>query len=111
MDHSRYSWDEPRRVHVLARRTDVGGHLDAVREATLRWLRDRSDADLDRVPDMQAHQRTKPRYLTPPVWDQVSDLAGRPTWQILARPSISHLRVHAGEIDILLASLRARARR
>jgi DinB superfamily len=88
-------------------RTDVGGYLDAVRESALGWLRERSDADLDRVPDMQAHQRVKPRYLTPPVWDQVGDLASRPTWQILARPSISHIRVHAGEIDILLASLRA----
>jgi hypothetical protein len=92
-------------------RSDVASYLDAVKDAGLGWLRDRSDADLDRVPDFEAHQRVKPRYLTPPVWDQVSDLAGRPAWQILARPCISHIRVHAGEIDILRASIRARAPR
>ena len=92
-------------------RTDVEAYLDAVKAAALGWLRDRSDADLDRVPDFEAHQRVKPRYLTPPVWNQVSDLAGRPVWHILARPCISHIRVHAGEIDILLASVRARAPR
>jgi hypothetical protein len=92
-------------------RTDVEGYLGAVKESALGWLRDRSDADLGQVPDFQAHQRVKPRYLTPPVWDQVSDLAGRPAWHVLARPCISHIRVHAGEIDMLLASLRARAPR
>ena len=92
-------------------RTDVEAYLDAVKGAALSWLGDRSDADLDQVPDFKAHQRVKPRYLTPPVWDQVSDLAGRPAWHVLARPCISHIRVHAGEIDMLLASLRARAPR
>jgi len=92
-------------------RADVAGYLDAVKESGLGWLRDQTDADLDRVPDFEAHQRVNPRYLTPPVGDQVSDLAGRPAWHILARPCISHIRVHAGEIDILLASLRARAAR
>ena len=92
-------------------RTDVEAYLDAVKGAALGWLRDRSDADLDQVPDFEAHQRVKPRYLTPPTWDEVSDLAGRPAWHVLARPCISHIRVHAGEIDMLLASLRARAPR
>ena len=90
-------------------RDDVAGYLDAVKDAGLGWLRDRSDADLGRVPDFEAHQRVKPRYLTPPVWDQVGDLAGRPAWHILARPCISHIRVHAGEVDILLQAIRARA--
>ncbi len=56
---------------------------------------------------MEAHQQVKARYLAPEVWAEVSDLAGLPAWQILARPCISHIRVHAGEIDILRQSLRA----
>ncbi|TMD85575.1 MAG: hypothetical protein E6I78_08260 [Chloroflexi bacterium] len=87
-------------------REDVAGYLDAIKEPALRWLGDRTDADLDHVPDLEGHQRVKPRYLTPAVWEEVSDLAGRPAWQILARPCVSHIRVHAGEIDILLQSLR-----
>ena len=89
-------------------RTDIAGYLDAVEDGGLRWLGKLSDADLDRAPDFEAHQHAKPRYLTPPVWDEVSDLAGLPTWQILARPCISHIRVHAGKIDILLQSLRSK---
>ncbi|HKV29477.1 MAG TPA: DinB family protein [Candidatus Dormibacteraeota bacterium] len=89
-------------------RTDVAGYIAEVRQAALGWLRDLSDQDLDRVPDLEAHQRVKPRYLTPEVWSEVSDLAGLPTWQILARPCISHIRVHAGEIDVVLQSLRAK---
>lgn len=88
-------------------RTDVAGYLDAVRGAALGWLRDRSDADLDRVPEFEAHQRVNPRYVTPPVWNEVSDFVGVPTWHILARPCISHIRVHAGEIDTLLQAMRA----
>lgn len=103
--------DEADGVAESVSRTDVAGYLDAVKEAALGWLRDRTDADLGRVPDFEANQRVKPRYLTPPVWNQVSDLAGKPVWHILARPCISHIRVHAGEIDVLLASLRARAPR
>jgi len=88
-------------------RTYLSGYVADVREAALTWLRARSDDDLDRVPDMEAHQQVKARYLAPEVWAEVSDLAGLPAWQILARPCISHIRVHAGEIDILRQSLRA----
>ncbi|HEY4845088.1 MAG TPA: DinB family protein [Candidatus Dormibacteraeota bacterium] len=98
--------DEADKVARSVSRTDIAGYLEAVREVALPWLRARSEADLDRVPDFEGHQRVKPRYLTPPVWDEVSDLAGLPTWQILARPCVSHIRVHAGEIDILLQAIR-----
>ncbi len=88
-------------------RSDVLSYLGAVSEAALGWLRGRNDGDLDRVSDFEAHQRVKPRYLSAPIWNEVRDFVGVPTWQILARPCISHIRVHAGEIDILLQSLRA----
>jgi len=90
-------------------RADVVGYLNAVSDASLGWLRARNDGDLDAVPEFEAHQRVKPRYLSPPVWKEVSDFVGKPTWQILARPCISHVRVHAGEVDTLLQAIRAGA--
>ncbi len=88
-------------------RSDVLSYLGAVREGAVSWLRDKDDSDLDQVPDFEAHQRVKPRYLSAPVWNEVRDFVGVPTWQFLARPCISHIRVHAGETDIVLQSLRA----
>jgi DinB family protein len=87
-------------------RSQVRGYLDAVQPAALDWLKQQRDADLDRVPEFEAHQGVKPRYRTPPVWAEVSDFVGKPTWQILARPCISHIRVHAGEVDTLLQVMR-----
>ncbi|TMD84707.1 MAG: DinB family protein [Chloroflexi bacterium] len=91
---------EADKVAHLVSRDQVRDYLGAVQPAALDWLKQQSDGDLDRVPDFEAHQRVKPRYLTPPVWAEVSDFVGKPTWQILARPCISHIRVHAGEVDI-----------
>ena len=93
-------------VALSVNRKDLVGYVADVRQAAVSWLRDRSDSDLDAVPDFEAHQRVKPRYLTPPVWSEVSDFVGLPTWHILARPCISHIRVHAGEIDIVLQAIR-----
>ena len=87
-------------------RSQVRGYLDAVQPAALGWLKQQRDGDLDRVPEFEAHQGVKPRYRTPPVWAEVSDFVGKPTWQILARPCISHIRVHAGEVDTLLQVMR-----
>jgi DinB family protein len=87
-------------------RSQVRGYLDAVQPAALDWLKQLRDGDLDRVPQFEAHQGVKPRYRTPPVWAEVSDFVGKPTWQILARPCISHIRVHAGEVDTLLQVMR-----
>jgi hypothetical protein len=92
-------------AHAVSR-TDVAQYVEDLKTAALGWLRDRTDSDLDRVPDLEAHQRVNPRYLTPSVWAEVKDLAGLPTWQILARPCISHIRVHAGEIDTLRQVMR-----
>lgn len=98
---------EAEQVAQSVSRDQVRGYLDALQPAVLGWLKERSDIDLDTVPDLQGHQRAHPRYLDPPVWAEVSDLAGRPAWQILARPCVSHIRVHAGEMDILLQALGA----
>lgn len=98
--------DEADRLAHSVTKNQVGGYLDALRPAVLGWFAKQSDGDLDSVPDLEAHQRGKPRYLEPAVWAEVSDLAGEPVWQILARPCISHIRVHAGQVDILRQALR-----
>jgi hypothetical protein len=92
---------EADQVAELVSRDQVREYVAAVQLAALDWLKTQRDSDLDQVPEFEAHQRVKPRYLAPPVWAEVSDFVGRPAWQILARPCISHIRVHAGEIDIL----------
>ena len=93
--------EEADQVAQSVSRSQVRGYLEAVQLPALDWLKQLRDGDLDRVPEFEAHQAANPRYRTPPVWAEVSDFVGKPTWQILARPCISHIRVHAGEIDIL----------
>ncbi len=90
-------------------KVDLRTYLGAVRTVSLGWLKSVADTDLDRVPDLHGHQRSNPRYLEPPIWAEVSSLAGQPTWQILARPPISHVRIHLGEVDMALQTLRERA--
>jgi len=85
----------------------VRGYLEDVRGAVIGWLHGVGEAELDRVPAMKEQQRVDPHYLQPEVWAEVSSMEGVPAWQILSRPSMSHIRVHSGEIDALLQALRA----
>jgi hypothetical protein len=98
---------EADQVPELVSRTEVIEYLSAVQRVALGWLDGQSDAALERVPKFEANQKVKARYLSPPVWAEVSDFVGAPTWQILARPCISHIRVHMGELDTLLLAIRA----
>jgi hypothetical protein len=98
--------EEADRVAQTVDRETLRAYLDEVRASVMEWLRGITDADLDRVPDVKEHQAVNPRYLDPPVWAEVSSLAGLPTWQILARPSMSHIRLHVGQIDTLLQAMR-----
>jgi len=104
------STEEAERVASTVHKDDVRQYLAAVRDASLTWLTNTQPADLDQVPDLLGHQEANRRYLDPPVWAEVSSLAGLPAWQILARPCISHIRVHGGEIDMALQVVRARAK-
>ena len=90
-------------------RTDVIDYLAEVRAAATPWLAGQTDAGLDAKVSLQASQASRPDYLEPAVWAEVSDLDGLPAWQFLARPAISHIRVHAGEFDVLLKALRSQA--
>jgi len=97
--------EEADRVARSVSRDQLRTYLAALQPAALGWLKQQADSDLDRTPDFEVHQRAKPRYLTEPLWAEVSDLVGLPAWQILSRPCISHIRVHAGQIDIPGAGL------
>lgn len=88
-------------------RSTVAAYLSALRPSVLAWLESQSDADLERIPEMEAHQRANPRYLNASVWAEVESLKSVPAWQILARPCISHIRIHVGEVQTLIRGIRA----
>lgn len=90
-------------------RTEVIDYLAEVRSAAAAWLAGHTEVDLDARVPLKANQARRPDYLEPAVWAEVQDLDGLPAWQFLARPAISHIRVHAGEFDVLLNALRSHA--
>lgn len=92
-------------------RLEVQRYVGDVREAVMSWLDGQTDSSLDAIIALRRHQEAHPGYLDPPVWAEVESLDGLPAWQILGRPAVSHVRVHVGEYDVLLKTLRARARR
>ena len=98
-------------VPAQVERTALLDYVEAVRPRALEWLERQSPDDLDRQPDLRANLAEVPEYLAEPVWAEIGDFVGAPTWQYLARAGISHIRVHMGEVDGLLAALRAGAAR
>ena len=67
----------------------------------------------DRRPEVQLRYWNVPLITTKPggpaVWAEVDNFVGLPAWHILARPCISHIRVHAGEVETLLHAIRLAA--
>lgn len=98
--------EEADAVPTVISRDLVGSYLVALKPVVLDWVRRQGDAELAQVPEFERHQRANPRYLTPQVWAEVSDFVDRPAWQILARPCVSHIRVHSGEVETLLHAIR-----
>src|SRR5438093_9034548 len=93
--------EEADQVAQSVSRSQVRGYLEAVQLPALDWLKELRDGDLDRVPEFEAHQAANPRYRTPPVWAEVRDFVGKPTWQILARACISQIQFHPVYLYIL----------
>ena len=91
-------------------RARVAAYIDVLRQDTVAWLAAVSNEDLSPPVDLRARHVAKPEYMTPHVWEEIEDLNGIPGWQFLARPSVSHIRVHYGETTAQLATLRAAAR-
>ncbi|HYM97413.1 MAG TPA: DinB family protein [Candidatus Sulfotelmatobacter sp.] len=90
-------------------KNDVSEYFGEVRTAVDDWFGRQTEATLDVTVPLKANQARRPEYLEPSVWAAVSDLDGLPAWQFLARPCISHIRVHVGEFDVLLGAVRSGA--
>jgi hypothetical protein len=91
-------------------RARVSAYLGALRENSIAWLAAVSNDDLSKPVDLKARLEGKRDYMTRSVWDEIVDLDGIPGWQFLARPCVSHIRVHYGEVTSQLEALRAGAR-
>jgi hypothetical protein len=76
-------------------------YLDILQPAVLDWLSSQTPESLDRPADIRGHQAQRPEYMADPVWAEIASLDGIPGWQVLARPSMAHIRVHMGEVDVL----------
>jgi hypothetical protein len=94
-----------REVAALFSPSVVADYLEAVKTESLGWLEAQSDATLDVVPDFRAHNECVDGYTDPKVWSEIQGLEGIPAWEILARPCISHIRIHIGEVDTMLQVL------
>jgi len=83
----------------------INEYLDSVKVETLGWLGEQTDDTLDAVPNFRQNNERVEGYTDPEVWAEIASLEGVPAWQILARPCISHIRVHIGEVGTVLQSL------
>ena len=88
-------------------RQRVIDYLAAMGPETLAWLDSTPQEWLDHPVDLKSDRARANGYTDEPVWSEIEDLNGIPRWQFLARPGISHIRVHYGELTSQLESLRA----
>jgi hypothetical protein len=90
-------------------RSRVASYIAAVRDDSAAWLADLPNDDLNMPTDLRARHAARPEYMEPAVWEEIKDLDGIPGWQFLARPCVSHIRVHYGEVKSQLEAMRAAA--
>ncbi len=94
-----------RLAHQVAK-AEVIMYADAVHAALVNWLASIDDWVLDETPDVQAHYRAHPEYLTPAMQAEVPWTAERPSvWRCLM-PGLGHVRDHLAEIKLLKHLLR-----
>ena len=78
-------------------------YADEVHKAADAWLTTISDADLDApVAGFRDRQRRRPSYCTEAALSEVQHLPDLPLGELLLRPTISHLLMHGGELDLLI---------
>ena len=92
-------------------RDQLGPYVEAVRQEVLGWIRSESADNLKMAVDLRARHLDRPDYMTKDVWAEIESLDGIPAWQLLSRPSMSHIRVHYGEVRSQLQVLRQPVRR
>jgi hypothetical protein len=96
-------------VARLVPRTRVLEYVNALRTQALSWFAAVAPEELSGAIDLKASHAERPEYMTPAVWAELQDLDGIPRWQFLARPCVSHIRVHYGEVSNQLEAIRAAA--
>ncbi|HEY6924634.1 MAG TPA: DinB family protein [Steroidobacteraceae bacterium] len=82
-------------------------YADCLRQQVLSWFRSLPAEDLDRIIDLRAAGLATRDHLQPAAWHEVEDLDRIPLWKFLARPAVSHIRVHYGEVMAQLQCVRA----
>jgi hypothetical protein len=91
------------------RRARVHEYMNALSAETLSWLAELPPAELSGTIDLRSSHAEKAEYMAAAVWAELEDLDGIPKWQFLARPCVSHIRVHYGEVSGQLEAARAGA--
>lgn len=83
-------------------------YVDEVHRVADEWLATVSADDLDRpVSGFADRQRARPAYCTEAALAEVAHLPDLPLGALLVRPAVSHLLMHAGEIDLLIQQAKA----
>jgi len=78
-------------------------YADEVHRVADEWLAGLSEDDLDApVGGFRDNQQRRPSYCTEAALAEVQHLPDLPLGQLLLRPTISHLLMHAGEVDLLI---------
>ena len=91
-------------------------YADEVYREAAAWLESLSEADLDAIPDVAAHDGLHPEYQTagfraemdsgPEHDDAVANKGGLPAWIFLTSVALTHLHRHLGEVDLIKDVLR-----
>jgi hypothetical protein len=88
---------------ATVRAEPLAAYADEVFRVADEWLATLAAADLDQpVTEFRERQRTRPSYCTDAALAEVEHLPDLPLGVLLVRPAVSHLLMHAGEIDLLI---------
>lgn len=82
-------------ARLAAYAADVGSDLEA-------WLGSLDEAELDVVPPFGLRQAARAAYVTPAALEEIEGLDGLTTGALLARPGLTHLLCHLGELELLI---------
>jgi hypothetical protein len=112
-DHRRFGFgtgltpDEAQEAAGAVRLEAVNAYSDAVTAEVDSWLATLAPEDLDTVPPFLERQHSRPAYSTPGALAEIQGLIGLPVGTLVLRPAISHVFMHAGELDVLTQIARA----
>lgn len=88
---------------AVVRPEPLCAYADEVHRVADEWLASVSADELDRpVARFGERQRARPGYCTEAALAEVAELPGLPVGILLLRPAVSHLFMHAGELELLI---------